>query len=88
MLARLNFVISLIYKIMASPIEVQSYLSGISFPSSKEDLIAHAKEKGASQDVLSTLESLPDMEYGDASDVSSALAGEGEDDTLEEADVE
>lgn len=60
----------------ASPAAVQEYLSGINYPAKKEDLINHARSQSAPQDVISTLENLPDREYGGPTDVSSAIGGE------------
>lgn len=60
----------------ASPAAVQEYLSGINYPAKKEDLVNHAKSQNAPQDVIDTLEDLPDREYGGPTDVSSAIGGE------------
>ncbi|HOY10992.1 MAG TPA: DUF2795 domain-containing protein [Candidatus Paceibacterota bacterium] len=54
----------------------QQYLSGINYPAKKEDLVNHAKSQNAPQDVIDTLEDLPDREYGGPTDVSSAIGGE------------
>jgi hypothetical protein len=45
---------------MASPDDVQKALSGAKFPSSKQDLIEHAKKNGADDDVVDALNKLPD----------------------------
>jgi hypothetical protein len=55
-------------------IEVQKYLAGIDYPATKEQLIEHAKSRGASQDILQALASLPDGEYDGPNKVSSAVA--------------
>jgi hypothetical protein len=55
-------------------IEVQKYLAGIDYPATKEQLIEHAQSRGASQDILQALASLPDGEYDGPNKVSSAVA--------------
>jgi hypothetical protein len=55
-------------------IEVQKHLAGISYPATKEQLVEHAKDHGASQDVLDALESVPGGEYDGPNRVSSAVA--------------
>jgi len=59
----------------ASPIEVQKSLKDIDYPVHKKDLIQHAKKHGASEKVLEVLESLPDKEYSNATDVSREFKG-------------
>lgn len=55
-------------------IEVQKCLAGISYPASREDLIAHAKDHGADKGILAMLADLPDTEYDGPNNVSSAVA--------------
>ena len=59
----------------ASPIEVQKSLKEINYPVHKKDLIQHAKKRGASDKVLAVLESLPEKEYVNATDVSKEFKG-------------
>lgn len=59
----------------ASPIEVQKSLKDIDYPVHKKDLIQHAKKHGANDKVLEVLESLPDKEYSNATDVSKEFKG-------------
>jgi hypothetical protein len=59
----------------ANPIEVQKSLKDIDYPVHKKDLIQHAKKHGASNEVLKDLESLPDKEYANATDVSKQFKG-------------
>jgi hypothetical protein len=58
-----------------SPSNVARYLSGIDFPARKADLINHAKRNGAEDEVLQTLEELPEGEYQDMAEV---MQGYGE----------
>lgn len=60
-----------------SPSNVQSYLSGVSYPASKDDLLAAAKRNGASNDVLAILRGFEDeQEFGGPQDVMKAYGRE------------
>jgi hypothetical protein len=54
-------------------IEVQKALGGISYPASRDQLIKHAKDNKAGQDVLDALANIPDREYDGPTEVSSAV---------------
>jgi len=56
-----------------NPIQVQKYLKGVDYPASREDLMAHAEDNGADEDVLDLLDQLPDEEYETPADVSKAI---------------
>ncbi len=47
----------------ANPIQIQKFLAGVDYPAKKRELVEHAKEHGADEIVLATLERLPDREY-------------------------
>jgi hypothetical protein len=55
-------------------IEVQKYLGGVDYPATKEQLVEHAKSRGADGSVLEALSRLPDGEYDGPNAVSSAIA--------------
>jgi hypothetical protein len=57
----------------ANPVEVQTFLDGVSYPTRKGDLLREAERKGASQKVRSTLERLPDERFKDPTEVSEAV---------------
>ena len=57
-----------------SPVEVQEALSGVDYPADKQVLIDKARDNGASDDVLDALDGIPDQEYGNPTDVTSALS--------------
>jgi len=57
----------------SNPIQLQKHLKGIDYPASKEDLIAHAKNQGADENALSTLQQLPEEQYETPADVSKAV---------------
>ena len=59
-----------------NPIELQKALKGADYPASKRDLMETAEKNGASEEVRSALESLPDQTYEKPVDVSEALGDE------------
>lgn len=56
-----------------NPIQLQKHLKGMDYPASKEDLLQHAKQHGADDNVCSVLEQLPEDEYETPADVSKAV---------------
>ena len=56
-----------------NPIEVQKNLKGMSYPASKEDLVAAAEGNNASEDVLERLRGLSEQEFTGPDDVMEAL---------------
>jgi hypothetical protein len=56
-----------------NPIQLQKHLGGIDYPASKQDLVRHAQQRGADQDAVATLESLPRDRFNSPNDVSEAL---------------
>lgn len=56
-----------------NPIEIQKHLKGMDYPASKGDLVEHAREQNAPEEVTSVLESLPDRDYGKPTDVTKAV---------------
>ena len=57
----------------ANPIEVQKFLEGVGYPAGKQALVQEAKRQGASDEVRSTLERLPDEQFETPTDVSEAI---------------
>lgn len=55
-----------------SPAEVQKYLSGVSYPTNKEDLERTAQQNGAPENVMSIIRQMPSEEYGGPQDVMKA----------------
>jgi hypothetical protein len=62
---------------MANPefIQVQKFLGGVDYPADRDQLIDHARQQGAGEDVLSALEALDDRQYEDPTEVSEAVTG-------------
>ena len=57
----------------ANPIEIQKRLSGIAYPASKDDLVSHAREENAPDEVLDTLQRLPERDYDGPTAVTEAV---------------
>lgn len=57
------------------PIDLQlaDVLSEIRWPANRDDIVEAAREAGASNEVLSILEGLPEQDYGDAQSVASLV---------------
>ncbi len=58
---------------MINPIQVQKFLGGIDYPVAKQDIVNTARNQGATDDVVSTLERLPAEEFASPADVSQAI---------------
>lgn len=56
-----------------NPIQLQKFLKGMDYPAKKEDLLNHAKQQGADDNVLKTLEQLTEEEYKTPTEVSQAV---------------
>jgi Protein of unknown function (DUF2795) len=56
-----------------NPIQAQKYLKGIDYPVSKEDLLKHAKQEGADEELCKTLEQMPGKQFDTPADVSKAI---------------
>lgn len=46
-----------------NPTQIQKFLGGMDYPANKQTLVDHARGQGAPDDVMQTLENLPDREY-------------------------
>ena len=60
-------------KAKATPVEVQAFLDGVSYPTRKGDLLREAERSGARREVRTTLERLPEKRFGDTTEVSEAI---------------
>jgi len=58
-----------------SPANVQKYLHGVSYPADKKDLVEQARRNDAPDEVVETIEALPEEHYGGPQDV---MKGYGE----------
>lgn len=50
-------------KATVNPIQVQKFLSGLDYPAKKQQILDTAKQQGADENVMSTLQRIPDREY-------------------------
>ena len=60
---------------MPSPIDIQKALSGLDYPATKDQILQHAEQNGADQEILDALRQIDDREYEGPSGVSSAVFG-------------
>ncbi len=58
---------------MVSTADVMQAVSGIDLPKSKQEVVDYAKKKGASGEVMSALQKLPERQYEDATDITEAM---------------
>ncbi len=56
-----------------NPIQVQKFLKGVDYPCSKQDLLQKAKEEGADENVLQTLQRMPMDRFNSPNDVAQAI---------------
>ncbi len=56
-----------------NPIQVQKALGGMDYPAGKQQILDHAREQGADQEVISALEQIPDREYDGPSGVQKEI---------------
>ena len=56
-----------------SPAEVEEHLSGIDYPASKQDLVQHARNQNAPNEVIQVLEQMPDRDCNSAADVAKGV---------------
>jgi hypothetical protein len=57
----------------ANPVEVEKCLKGMNYPAKKNDLIKHAQQQGANQDILETLKDLREENFNSPVEVSKAV---------------
>ncbi len=58
------------------PANIMQHLKGIEFPAGKRDLVEHAREEEGpdTEEVVKTLEKLPDREYNSPADVTHEVS--------------
>lgn len=57
-----------------NPIELQKKLKGVDYPADRQELIKHAQTQGASRDILSLLEKLPEnQKYDSPANLNKAI---------------
>jgi hypothetical protein len=58
-----------------NPIDVQKNLKGVSYPASRDDLIAAAEQNGRDSELVEQLEGLDENEFESPAEVMKALGG-------------
>jgi hypothetical protein len=58
-----------------NPIDVQKNLKGVSYPASRDDLIAAAEQNGRDSELVEQLERLDENEFESPAEVMKALGG-------------
>lgn len=58
---------------MANLADVQQYLDDVNYPINKDQLVEHASSRGATEDVIQTLDGLPVDQFNSPGDVSLAM---------------
>jgi hypothetical protein len=56
-----------------NPIQLQKYLGGLDYPADKQTLVDKAREKGADDNVIQTLQRLPMDRFNSPNDISEAF---------------
>ncbi len=62
---------------MVSPIQLQKYLKGMSYPAKKDDIVEHAKSNGADETYVDALTSIKDGTYDTPASISHAISEAG-----------
>jgi Protein of unknown function (DUF2795) len=57
-----------------NPIEAQKYLKGMDYPASRQDVIEHARSKGAPSEMIDDLESHGQDRYDNPGEVQKAFS--------------
>jgi hypothetical protein len=61
----------------ANPVEVQSFLEGVGYPTRKHELVREAERHNAPSEVRATLRRLPDKKFDSPTEVSEAIGSLG-----------
>lgn len=56
-----------------NPVQVQKFLGGVDYPATRDDLVSYAKQQGADNNILQTIQSLPYDNFDTPADVSEAV---------------
>lgn len=56
-----------------SPSNIAKYLKGIDFPAGKDDLVEHAREQDADEEVIEILSQMPERDYKTMADVMKGV---------------
>ena len=56
-----------------NPIQVQKALGGMNYPAGKQEIVEHARQQGADEEVISALEQIPERQYDGPSGVQKEI---------------
>lgn len=60
-------------KTKVNPIQLQKYLKGINYPARLKDIVEAARHNNADQNIIETLDQLPDREYKNPAEISKEI---------------
>ncbi|MDO8588723.1 MAG: DUF2795 domain-containing protein [Armatimonadota bacterium] len=60
---------------MVTPTAISKYLSDLSFPATRDELVEHGEEHGAPEELTGALAALPDGLYESLADVWAIVGG-------------
>lgn len=60
-------------KTKVNPIQLQKYLKGINYPARLKDIVEAARTNKADQNILQTLEQMPEREYKNPAEISKEI---------------
>jgi len=56
-----------------SAVDISKNMSGLDFPANKQNLIDYARNQKAREEVINTLQQMPDQDYGSMADVEKGF---------------
>ena len=56
-----------------NPVQVQKFLGGLDYPATTDEIVNYARQHGADDNVIETLQSLPEDAYDSPTDLSEAI---------------
>ncbi|WP_261556624.1 DUF2795 domain-containing protein [Frankia tisae] len=60
---------------MTTAIEAQKFLKGVDYPADRASIVKKAKENGADESLIRTLEKIPERQYSGPNAISKELSG-------------
>jgi hypothetical protein len=57
-----------------NPIQAQKFLGGMYYPASKDEIVRHAEQNGANENVLDAVRRIPDRQYDGPNTVSHEIS--------------
>ena len=56
-----------------SPVDAARHLEGLATPASKQDVVRHARDRGASAEEITAIERLPDRQFQTVADILKGI---------------